>query len=77
MGLVRQAEHRHLEEEQQPLTLRRDKIKLFQGCSKPDDSRQSQQDDEKRVRRLPKHVSAEERHDLFSDVPRLVLMPAP
>ncbi|MCK4277486.1 MAG: hypothetical protein KAX78_13280, partial [Phycisphaerae bacterium] len=38
---------------------------------------QRQQHDEKRVRHLPKHVSAEERHDLFSDVPRMALEPAP
>ena len=72
---ARQAEHGHLQEQHDALSLRGDEIRFFQGCSEPDDERQGQQNDEERIRHLPKHVSAEERHGRSAKVPRLAPWP--
>jgi hypothetical protein len=42
--------------------LRDEKIELFQGCSEPDDGGQRNQDDDERIRHLPKNISAEKGH---------------
>ena len=66
---ARQAEHGHLQEQQNALAARGDEVEFLQRRGEPDDDRQRQQNDDERIRHLPKHVSAEERHGRCLDPP--------
>src|SRR6185295_8588204 len=55
-------ENGHLQEQHEALSLGDDKIELFQGCSEPDNGGEGDQNDDERIRHLPKNISAEKGH---------------
>src|SRR6185437_9611675 len=67
----------HLQKQHDALAARGDEVELLQRRREPDDDRQGQQNDDERIRHLPKHVSAEERHVRRLDPPNGPLGDAP
>lgn len=57
-----QGEKGHLQEQQEALPLGHDQVELLQCGGEPDNRGQGDQDDDERVRHLPKDVSAEKSH---------------